>query len=425
MNKQSQQPNTPQELSDAVVVGIDWADQEHVVCVIDQNDRSKIETLKQSPEAIDAWVAELGRRFPGKTIAIALEQSKGALMHALMKYEHLVLYPINPKQLSRYRDAIHPSGSKNDPGDAKLLAWFLKRHAEQLRPWKPDTQATRTLARYTEIRRKIVGERHRLSQQLGSLLKGYFPLMLELFPGKPPLMTAVIKRWGSLGKLKRVHPKTLRTFLKENGMANQDKQTQLIEAVRAAVPLTRDKAIIEPNAVYARMLAGQIQDLSNTIEQFEKEIAVVVAAHPDDKIFRALPGAGDALVPRLIAAFGSDRDRYDSAEDIQRQSGIAPVTRQSGKTRHVSRRYACPKFLKQTFHEFADHARKWSPWSAAFYRQKREAGCKHQAAVRALAFKWIRIMFRLWKDHTIYDEAQYIQQLKKRNSPLVKFIQNA
>ena len=139
MNKQSQQTNTPQELSDAVVVGIDWADQEHVVCIIDQNGRSQIETLKQSPEAIDAWVAELSRRFPGTTIAIALEQSKGALIHALMKYEHLVLYPINSKQLSRYRDAIHPSGSKNDPGDAKLRragspGRFLNQHQRTMRP---------------------------------------------------------------------------------------------------------------------------------------------------------------------------------------------------------------------------------------------------------------------------------------------------
>ena len=160
-------------------------------------------------------------------------------------------------------------------------------------------------------------ERQRLSQQLGSLLKGYFPLMMELFPRKLSLMTAVIKHWGSLEKLKRVHPKTLRTFLKENGMRDQDKQTEVFDAVRSAVPLTRDKAIIEPNAVYAQMLAGQIQALSNTIEQLEGDIAIAVAAHPDNKIFRALPGAGDALVPRLIAAFGSDRDRYDSAEDIQ------------------------------------------------------------------------------------------------------------
>ena len=411
MNKQA---NMTELGSEAIVVGIDWADREHVVCVIDQNDRPKIDTLQQSPQAIDEWVAELVRRFPGKTIAVAIEQSKGPLIHALMNYEQLVLYPINPKQLSRYRDAIHPSGCKDDPGDAKLLAQFLKLHAEQLRPWKPDTEATRKLARYTEIRRKIVDERKRLTLQLGSTLKQYFPLMMELFPRKLPLTLAVLKRWGSLAKLKRVHIKTLRSFLKENGMANQQKQTQVIEAVRAAVPLTRDKAILEPNAVYAQTLARQIQDLNQTIGQLDEEIAALTAKHPDRKIFRALPGAGDALVPRLIVAFGTDRDRYDCAEEIQCQSGIAPVTRRSGKTLHVSRRYACPKFLRQTFHEFADHARKWSTWSAAFYRQKREAGYKHHAAVRALAFKWIRIIFRLWKTNSIYDEAQYVQQLKKR-----------
>ena len=84
-----------------------------------------------------------------------------------------------------------------------------------------------------------------------------------------------------------------------------------------------------------------------------------------------------SLVPRLIVAFGSDRDRYNSAEQIQCQSGIAPVTRKSGKQKRVSRRRACPKFLKQTFHEFADHARKCSRWSKAFDNRKRAAGCAH------------------------------------------------
>jgi transposase len=408
---------------DTVIVGIDWADREHVVCIIDQNDRVKINTLQQSPQAIAEWVAELDRRFPRKTIAVALEQTKGALIHALLNYNQLVLYPINPKQLSRYRDAIHPSGCKDDPGDAKLLAQFLKLHAEQLRPLKVETQATRKLARYTEIRRKTVEERKRLTLKLISTLKQYFPLMTELFSDK--LMLAVLKRWPSLQKLKRVHVRTLRIFLRENGIANQDKQTKLINAVRAAVPLTRDQAIVEPNAVYAQMLARQLECLSKTIQQFDEQITAMTNKHPDHQIFRSLPGAGDALVPRLIAAFGTDRDRYESAEDIQCQSGIAPITRRSGKSLRVSRRCACPRFLRQTFHEFADHARKWSTWSAAYYRQKREAGCKHHAAVRALAFKWIRIIFRLWKTNSVYNESQYIQQLKKRNSPLIKFIEMA
>ena len=138
--------NTTDLSADAVIVGIDWANAAHVLCLIEPDGRLEIDTLQQSPEPIDEWAAQLQRRFPGKTIAIALEQSKGALIYALMKYKHFLLYPINPKQLARYREALHPSGGKDDPTDAALLAQFLQHHAGQLRPWTPDTTATRTLA---------------------------------------------------------------------------------------------------------------------------------------------------------------------------------------------------------------------------------------------------------------------------------------
>ncbi len=88
------------------------------------------------------------------------------------------------------------------------------------------------------------------------------------------------------------------------------------------------------------------------------------------------------------------------------------------------KRRGCPKFLRQTFHEFADHARKWSRWARAYYTMKRDAGFKHNAAVRALAYKWIRIIYHLWSTNTLYDEAYYIEQLTRRNSPVINFLQN-
>lgn len=429
MNRQndlrSESERTAGPRDESVVIGIDWADRTHVVCLIDAHGRSEVAPLEQSPEAIDEWVAELQRRFPRRTCAIAVEQSKGALIHALMKYESIVLYPINPKQLASYRDSLHPSGSKSDPGDAELLAQFLNQHAAKLRPWKPDTEETRKLGRYVEIRRKLVEERKRLTLQLNSALKQYFPLSMLLFPRKLSALLALLDRWPSLGELQRAQPRALRAFLKEQGVRDQDRQTELIQTIRAAVPLTRDPAIVEPSAAYARTLARQLEELVRSIEQLDERIAELTARHPDHEIFRSLPGAGDALVPRMIAALGSDRERYDDAEEVQSHTGIAPVTRTSGKTKHVSRRHACPKFLRQTFHEFADHARKWSAWSKAYYEHKRATGCRHHAALRALAFKWIRIIFRLWKTRTTYDEAAYIQQLRKRNSPLAKMLENA
>jgi transposase len=419
------QPSPQNSPNKRLIIGIDWADREHAVCLIEPDGRVHFDSLEQQPEVIAAWAAELAQKFPGLELLVAVEQSRGALFHALLAVGSFRLYPVNPKQLARYREAIYPSGGKGDPTDAELLARFLEYHQPQLRPWQPDCEQTRRIGHLAEFRRKLVDERKSVTLRLGSTLKLYFPLIIEHFGKRltSPLVIALLKRWPSLDVLRRAHPKTLRTFFREHGLANKEQQTKLIEAIRAAVPLTRDRAIVDSHATYVQALCDQLHGLNKSMEQFDAQLAEAVAQHPDAKIYRSLPGAGDVLVPRLIAAVGSDRNRYESAHQLQCYSGIAPVTRQSGKVRYVSKRYACPKFLRQTFHEFADHARKWSDWSKAFYRMKRAAGMKHNAAVRALAFKWIRIIFRLWKTSETYSEVRFIEQLKTRNSPIVNFLE--
>ena len=119
---------------------------------------------------------------------------------------------------------------------------------------------------------------------------------------------------------------------------------------------------------------------------------------------------------------GSDRERLTDAQEVQQLTGIAPVTKQSGKSRVVRRRWAVSRFLRQTFHEFAAHSIKHSAWAKAYYDMMRARGNKFQAAVRALAFKWIRIIFRCWKDRTLYDETAYAASLMKRQSPILKYL---
>jgi hypothetical protein len=130
-----------------------------------------------------------------------------------------------------------------------------------------------------------------------------------------------------------------------------------------------------------------------------------------------LPGAGDALVPRLIAAFGTQRERFSTAGELQAYTGIAPVLKQSGNTRSVHCRTAYPRFLRQTFHEWATHSIQRSSWAREYYDRQIARGKKHHAAVRALAYKWIRIVFRCWKDHVPYDEARHTAKLSRRTSP--------
>ncbi len=157
MNKQPHQP--------ALFIGIDWADQKHDIYVIDRNGKGFHRELKHSPENIDAWVGEMLKLAGGRPIAIMLEQSRGALVYALMFREDVLLYPVNPKQLARYRES-YPGGGKSDPTDAMYLARMLRERITTLTAWKPDDENTRLLAHLSQQRRKIVDGQTKLRLQL-------------------------------------------------------------------------------------------------------------------------------------------------------------------------------------------------------------------------------------------------------------------
>jgi transposase len=412
------------ELKDcAAFVGIDWADQEHAVCLIDSEMQTpELSVLAQDAEAIDEWIAELQRRYPGQKVAVCLEQKRGALIYALMKFDCLVLVPINPKQLSRFRDAMGPSGAKDDPRDASLLAELLMKHSEHLRAWLPDDVNTRRLRLLGEYRRNLVDERTALTNRIKSLLKQYFPLALLVCGTRicGDLACQLLMRYSSLSKLQAASDEELVAFYREHHCYRPQLVTKRLQLIRQARPLTTDPVILETSVLAIEILLKQLVTLNQGIDQYDIRIATAMQVHPDASIFESLPGAGAAMAPRLLAAMGSDRERLTSAQEVQQLSGIAPVTKQSGKTCVVHRRWAASKFLRQTFHEFAAHSIKHSAWAKAYYDMMRARGNKFQAAVRALAFKWIRIIFRCWKDRTLYDEGTYLTAILKRQSPILK-----
>ncbi len=178
--------------------------------------------------------------------------------------------------------------------------------------------------------------------------------------------------------------------------------------------------MITPFRLQVLVLAEQLRVTLQAIKRFDDEIANIAPRHPDFHLFSCLPGAGPSLAPRLLAAFGEQRDRYSSAAALQMYSGVAPVTQRSGKKTWIHWRWQCPRFVRQTFVEWAAQTINKSYWAGLFYNQQRAKGCSHQAAVRALAFKWIRILYRCWQTRTEYDEATYMMALKRRNSPLLR-----
>ena len=410
----------------AAFVAIDWADEKHVwsMQAADSDERQRGE-VNHNPEAIESWVAMLSSRFPGQPIAVAVEQSRGPLVFMLGKYEQLHVYPIHPRAAAQFRAALFPSGAKDDPVDADLLLELLVHHRTHLRRLNPDTEPTRLVQHLVEGRRKLVNEKTRQSNRLTAKLKLYFPQMLEWFEEvDSPLVGALLKRWPTLEALQKARPATVHSFLTAHNCRSQELIDKRLEEIRRAVPAISDAAVIQSSVAMTEVLVGVIATLRQGIATFDRQIEQAVVAHPDFAIWDSFPGAGPVLAPRLRAAFGSQRDRYGKAAEMQQFSGIAPVLERSGKTEWVHFRWACAKFLRQTFHEWAGHSIGFCGWARAYYEQQRKHGKDHHAAVRGLAFKWIRIAFRCWKDRIPYDDSLYLESLRRRGSPLVQALGN-
>jgi transposase len=414
------QADSPQEPRFAAFVAIDWADKKHAWSLQPaSSDARERGELEHTPEAVEAWIGMLSARFPGQPIAVAVEQSRGSLVFMLAKYEHLCVYPIHPRAAAQFRAALYPSGAKDDPVDADLLLDLLAHHRTHLRPLKPDTEQTRLVQHLVEARRTLVQEKTRQVQRLTDKLKLYFPQLLDWFEKvDSPLVGALLHRWPTLEALQKARPQTLRSFLTQHNCRSQELIDERLQKIPQAVPAIRDAAVIQAAVQMAQILAELLATLRQGIAALEEQIEQAAKAHPDFAIFDSFPGAGAALAPRLVAAFGSRRERYDKADDMQKFSGIAPVTERSGKTKWVHFRWACPKFLRQTFHEWAGHSIRFCDWARLYYEQQRQCGKDHHAAVRALAFKWIRIAFRCWKDGVPYDDDRYVASLRRRGSPL-------
>jgi transposase len=409
-----------QNVEIAAFVGLDWADQKHVVTLqAADSDQWERFSLDQTPEALQSWIQLLRNRFAGQPVAIAVEQKRGALIYALMHVDCLRLYPVNPQTLAQFRKAFYPSGAKDDPVDADLLLEILMTHRQHLRVWVPDDELTRSIQLLTEDRRHLVDERTALTNQLTAALKMYFPQALEWFGDLHTARACTfLQRWPSLEDLKRATPSSVRKFYKAQGYRGEDKLEQLMANIKKAQPLTRDGAVLLAGSMKVQALVTQIPLLTESIQQYDQKIASLFDQHDDSTLFSSFPGAGASLAPRLLAAFGSDRGRFEFAAEMQQLAGIAPVTEKSGTGIWIHWRLACSKFLRQTFQEFAGCSILQSDWARACYDQLRKRGKSHQAALRALAFKWIRIIFRCWKMRTPYDEVVYCKSLIQRQSPL-------
>lgn len=407
------------------IIAIDRSDAKLDVCTVlnDPEADPDIEEVENSPEALAEWLERLQPLFPGLRPAVIFEQPAADLL-AFFSAREVALYPINPKILAKFREAFVSSRAKGDQLDCLMLSELLLSHSGKLSEYAPDSANCRRVAALVEERRKEVNRRVGYTNRLKSLLKKTFPQALKML-GEDlwrPCVMEFLRRWPTLQELRKADRSELVSLYNRNHCARGENIAKRLEVLEKAVAVTEDEVLLEVSRMNIRHSVKHIEVCVKAIEQYDLEIRRAISSCEDAAIYASLPGAGETLAPRLYAAMGEDRDRFESATSLQRYSGVAPVTKQSGGKRHVHRRYNRPVFVMQTFVEYAKESVTRSAWACAFWKYKKDKGMPYHCAMRELAFKWQRIIFRMWKRREAYDESRYIQQLKAKGSPICGYL---
>ena len=399
-------------------IGLDWGHREHAFVLQERAGPAQEGTLPHSAEALHAWLRGLEQRFGGRPVALALEASRGAVIHARVQYPWLTLYPINPVTSARYRRAFTPSGASDDLPDARVLLELARDHTAKLRPLETQDTQTLQLTGLVELRRDLVDRRTQVLNQLTSLLRNYYPQALTLVGDlDTDLAVAFLNRWPDVLALKATQPSAIQHFYYAHNLRRPELLHGRLQFIQQAVALTPEAARVRVAVLQLRCLLDQLRAFRKHIALLDTEIKTGFAAHPQAALFRELPGAGPALAPRLCVAFGTLRTLYPDPASLQKHAGVAPVREKSGPSLWTHWRGLAPTFLRQSFVEWAAQTAVYSAWAKIYYQRMKARGKGHHAILRALAFKWIRVLWKCWQTRTPYDETHYLKQLVHRKSP--------
>ena len=394
-----------------LLVGIDWADAEHVYCLMDDAGAVlKTGAIPHSAEGLDRLTTTIRAyaKEPDK-ICVALETVHGPLAGTLLEYG-FTIYPINPKAVDRHRERFRVAGAKSDLRDAWILATLLRTDRALYRPLRPDSEAAQELRTLTRDRAELVRTRTMLSNQLTACLKTYFPEFLTLFADPDrPVALALLQTFPTRAALHAVSVKRLETFLRKHHYPGSAEKARKVHATLSQPAFRIVPVVIRTKARLATTLAQHSMTLGQQIEAYDAEIQRILKLHPDGELYRSLPGAGDLLAARMVGELGDNRERYREAAVAQCEAGTAPITKASGTTRTVRFRRACIHPLREVMWQFAFSSLLHCTWANAYYRRARNRGKKHAEAIRLLGNVWLRIIIAMRRDHRTYDETIFLQ----------------
>jgi transposase len=372
-----------------VLVGIDWAAEVHAVCVMNAAGKVTAQfTVAHSADGIAGLARRLARLGDPADIPVAIERPNGRLVDLPLEAGHPVV-PVKPNAIKAWRDGEVLSGAKSDAGDAAVIAGYLRLRYHRLAPAAPCSGETRALRAVVRTRDDLVEMRVAATNQLSALLDVHWPGARAVFADvESPVSLEFLTRCPTPASARHLGEKRMAAFLVKHGYSGRRPAAQLLERLRAAPSGTRDEALTEA--------------LNAAVKDLDRSAAAHLGEHPDGKIFASPPRSGQVNAAQMLAEWGDCRQAYVAA-----LAGVTPVTRESGKHRDVSFRWACNKRFRCAVTTFADNSRHASPWAARVYNDARKSGKDHPHAVRILARAWIRVIWPCWISGVPYDPAMH------------------
>lgn len=376
------------------------------MCVLDTDGRKVAAfTIEHTAAGFARLATRLGKHSQPEDMPVAIERPDGRLVDALLEAGHPVL-PVKPNAIKTWRESEVLSGAKSDPGDAHVIADYLRVRIHRLRPATPLSSHTKALRAVTRTRGDLVQARVAAVNQLGALLDAHWPGAKAIFANiESAIALAFLAKYPTAASAATLTEKRLAAFCAKQGYSGKKPAAVLLARLRSAPTGTLDPVVSQGirDAVLAQVAV--LTALNTAIRNLDHSTAERMHTHPDGEIFRSFPRAGTINAAQILAEWGDARAAFDHPDQVAALAGITPVTKASGKQRGVSFRWACNKRLRVAITTFAANSRFASPWAADIYNRARASGKDHPHATRILARAWVRVIWRCWQNSTPYDPA--------------------
>lgn len=387
--------------------GIDWASEEHALCVVGMDGRALVGEMHAHDEA---GIEELIARMRGLgVVRVAIERPDGLLVDRLLEAGFTVL-PVHPNALKATRPRYEAGGGKSDGFDAFVLAELARTDSHRLHPLRPHSDETKALRVLTRAREDLVGARVRLANELRAQLEAFWPGAARVFCAVDSRISlAFLERYPSPTDARGLGEKRLAAFLARNRYSGKRSAGELLGRLRVAPQGRVGEAERKARRAAVLGLVAAVRPIVERIAELNSQIAQAVRAHPDGQVFLPLFKGPKSVITaaRLVAEIGDDRSRYPNAEALAADAGMAPVARESGKRKVASFRWACDKRLRTAVACLADSTRHHHPWAREVYLSARRRGLDHSHAIRVLGRAWLRVLWRCWQDRVPYDPGKH------------------